>query len=234
MRSDFSKLWPPFGLRLSCGPIELSAIRDSDLLELVDAAADIHPDSLRPFPENWAGLPADARAATLARKYWAQRSSFSPNDWQLSLVVRLDGQIVGVQGAEAKAFPALRTPDTYSWLARGVQGRGVGTLMRQIICSFLFDELGATAVTSGAYDDNPASIAVSKKVGYVPNGRRLELRDGVAAAHTKFILHPSNFVRPPLPVEIHGADQFRAYLGLQMCDPGAAPQPAETCVDDAR
>ena len=43
------------------------------------------------------------------------------------------------------------------------------------MCAFLFDELDAVAITSGAYADNPASAAVSRKVGYVPNGAKLEL-----------------------------------------------------------
>ncbi|WP_375385979.1 GNAT family N-acetyltransferase [uncultured Microbacterium sp.] len=211
----FEGLWPPFHLHISCGPLELTAIRDDDMLELLDAAADVHPDSLRPFPENWAGLPEQERGATLARKFWRQRSTFTPEQWELSLVVRLGGRVVGVQGAEATAFPELRTPDTFSWLASDAQNRGVGTLMRQAMCAFLFDELGAVAITSGAYDDNPASAAVSKKVGYERNGQRLELRDGRAAPHTKFILHPANFVRPPHPVRVRGAEKFRAYAGLE-------------------
>lgn len=39
--------------------------------------------------------------------------------------------------------------------------------MRQVMCAFLFDHL---AITSSAFTDNPASLAVSRKVGYRPNG----------------------------------------------------------------
>ena len=38
--------------------------------------------------------------------------------------------------------------------------------MRQMICAFLFDHLDFEEITSGAFTDNPASLAVSRKVGY--------------------------------------------------------------------
>ena len=41
----------------------------------------------------------------------------------------------GIQGAEASRFAVLRTPDTFSWLTQSMQGRGLGTLMRQAICA---------------------------------------------------------------------------------------------------
>jgi RimJ/RimL family protein N-acetyltransferase len=97
---------------------------------------------------------------------------------------------------------------------REVQGRGVGTLMRQAICALFFDELGAHQITSGAYADNPASGAVSRKVGYAPNGTRLELRDGTAARHHKFILDREDFIRPETPISITGASGLRTLLGV--------------------
>lgn len=37
--------------------------------------------------------------------------------------------------------------------------------MRQALCAFLFDCLDAQEITAGAFVDNPASLAVSRKVG---------------------------------------------------------------------
>jgi RimJ/RimL family protein N-acetyltransferase len=125
-----------------------------------------------------------------------------------------------VQGAEASRFPVLRTPDTFSWLTQSVQGKGVGTLMRQAICTFLFDELDAYAITSGAYADNPASAAVSRKVGFASNGTKLELRDDTAAEHNKFILTRDRFVRPAEPVSIEGGAALRAFMGVPRPEDG--------------
>ena len=48
--------------------------------------------------------------------------------------------------------------------------------MRQTLCAFLFDHLDAEEITSAAFLDNPASLAVSRKVGYLPNGDFRERR----------------------------------------------------------
>jgi RimJ/RimL family protein N-acetyltransferase len=215
------ELWPPFGLSITCGPLSLRAMRDQDLPELVAAAAEgIHGDDLRPFPRAWAGQPPLELGRDLASRYWKHRATFGPDDWGLPLVGRLEGKVIGVQGAEALRYPVLRTPDTFSWLTSSVQGRGIGTLMRQAICAFLFDELDAHAITSGAYADNPASAAVSRKVGYVANGTKLELRDEQAAEHHKFILTRERFVRPHHPVVIEGGAALRALVGVPRPEDG--------------
>jgi len=208
-------LWPPFALSVTCGPLALTAVRDEDLPELAEVAASgVHGPDRRPFPHAWACLPMPDLGRDLASRYWKHRATFSPDEWDLPLVVRHEGRVVGVQGAETTRFPVLRTPDTFSWLGQSAQGRGLGTLMRQAICTLLFDELDACAVTSGAYADNPASAAVSRKVGFVPNGTRLQLRDDAAARHHMFILSPDRFVRPTTPVRIQGGAALRAFAGV--------------------
>jgi hypothetical protein len=86
--------------------------------------------------------------------------------------------------------------------------------MRQAICALFFDELDAHAITSGAYADNPASTAVSRKVGFSANGTKLELRDNTAAEHHKFILTRERFVRADEPVVVDGAAAMRAFMGV--------------------
>jgi RimJ/RimL family protein N-acetyltransferase len=214
-------LWPAFGLSIRCGPLELRVVRDEDLPELVDAAtAGVHDEGSRPFPRAWTALPPAELGRDLAGRIWRHRAAFPSDEWALPLAVRHDGRIVGLQGAEAAHYRVLRTPDTFSWLTRSAQGRGIGTLMRQAICAFLFDELDAVAVTSGAYADNLASAAVSRKVGYVANGGKLELRDDTAAEHRRFILTPERFVRPAQPVVVAGGAAMRVLAGV--------PRPGES------
>lgn len=108
-----------------------------------------------------------------------------------------------------------RSLETGSWLGRAHQGQGIGTRMRQAVCAFGFDHLGAVEITSGAFVDNPASLAVSRKVGYRPNGVvRLQRREGEAALNQKLTLCRADLVRGD-PLEVEGAQDLRTFLDLE-------------------
>ena len=95
------------------------------------------------------------------------------------------------QGFTTSDYLVTRTGETGSWLGREHQGRGIGTRMRQAMCAFLFDCLDAQVITSGAFLDNPASLAVSRKVGYRPNGqRRMVRRPGEWQVNQVLVLTP--------------------------------------------
>ncbi len=209
-------LWAPFALRVQCGPLELRAIADEDIPVIVDLVLDgVHEPGQMPFAQPWTEAPWHELARNTAAYYWSTRASFSPNDWTLDLVVRLDGQIVGVQGFHALDYLVVRTGETGSWLGRAHQGRGIGTTMRQVICALLFDHLDAHEITSAAFLDNPASLAVSRKVGYVDNGTfREQRRPGELARSRKLLLTRDRFIRPEHPVHVEGAAALRTAIGL--------------------
>ena len=208
-----SDLWPPFGLVVRSGDLTLSTITDDDLPALVDLVrSGIHPEDTMPFAIPWTRDPDIARS--FARFHWGVRASSSPRDFRVDLAVRRSGELVGAQGFSTKDYAVTRTAETGSWLASRFQGQGIGTRMRQAVCAFAFDELGAVEVTSGAFTDNPASLAVSRKVGYRPNGRvRLKRRDGEVAINQRLVLTPETFVRGE-PIRVHGAAALREFLGL--------------------
>jgi RimJ/RimL family protein N-acetyltransferase len=52
--------------------------------------------------------------------------------------------------------------------------------MRQLVVGFAFEELGALECGSGYIVGNRASAAVSRKTGYVENGRRLNVQHTTA------------------------------------------------------
>jgi len=107
-----------------------------------------------------------------------------------------------------------RVGETGSWLGREFQGRGIGTAMRQAICAFAFDHLGAEQITSAAFTDNPASNAASRKVGYRPNGLiRKARRDGEWQDSQKWLLTPETFVRG-VTITASGVDAFRSLIRL--------------------
>lgn len=207
---------PLLGLRIVAGPLELRGITDELLGPLADLAVEgIHDPEAMPFYVPWSTAPAEVLPANFARFHWSQRASFSPTRWAMDLAVFHDGELMGAQGVSTSDYVVTRSGETGSWLGRRFQGRGVGTLMRQVVCAFLFDHLDAVEVTSGAFTDNPASLGVSRKVGYRENGtRRVERRPGEVAVVQGLTLAPKDLVRAPYDLRVEGLEPFRRSIGL--------------------
>ena len=214
MATTRADLWPPFGLLVTSGDLRLTPVSDDDLPALVDLALDgIHPADAMPFKVPWTQVPGDKLPRRYAQHYWEERARFTPERFSLDFAVRRGGELVGIQGCSADHFSITRTAETGSWLSARFQGRGIGTQMRMVICTFLFDHLGATQVTSGAFVDNPASLAVSRKLGYRPNGVVRRNRQGVMALNQQLALDPRDLVRGE-PIEVSGLEPLRRFLGL--------------------
>ena len=209
----------PFGIRISAGPLELVPVTDEIIPGLVELAlGGIHPPDRMPFYFPWSTAPRDELGLNMAQFYWKSRADFSPSAWCLNLAVRFDGELVGCQDLVTHNFRITRTGETGSWLGIVHQGRGIGTAMRQAMCAFAFDELGATELTSGAFVDNPASLAVSAKLGYRPNGVQRRTRRPDELAHLQcFTLSREEFVRGA-PITVTGADSLRALIGAEIKD----------------
>lgn len=211
---DLNEVWPPYLLRITSGDLELRLIRDDDLPGLIALALDgVHDPGFMPFTFPWTDADPAEIPANFARFHWSTRAVFSPQRFALDFAVRAGGLLVGTQGLSTHDFAITRTGTTGSWLARRHHGRGIGTRMRQAICAFTFDELGATEITSGAFVDNPASLGVSRKVGYRPNGIDRKVRRGVLAEHQNLVLRPDDLVRGD-PIEVAGAVELRRFLQL--------------------
>ena len=213
---DVARLWPPFRVRVTCGPLVMRPMRDADFPEVLAVAhAGIHDPARLPFYFPW----TDAKGADLERSFlqyhWRSRSELSPEKWDLDLGVWHEGAFVGVQGVGTKDFPVTRTGETGSWLGQEFHGRGIGTLMRQAICVLCLDHLGFEEVTSGAFTDNPASLGVSRKVGYRVNGEQRLARKGELATNVQLVLRPQDLVRPPYDVDVVGADTFLDFVSAQ-------------------
>jgi RimJ/RimL family protein N-acetyltransferase len=211
----FTEIWPPSGVRLTEGDLTLSVVSDDDIPGLVELVlAGIHLPDQMPFSEPWTLADPAVLPANIVRYFSRIRAECTPEQFMLDFAVRVDGELVGTQGFSTRDFGVTRSGETGSWLGRRFQGRGIGTRMRRAVCAFAFDGLGAEEVTSGAFLDNPASLAVSRKVGYRENGVvRLKRREGEMAPNQKLVLTPDTFVRGPA-VEMVGLPALRAFLGL--------------------
>ena len=209
-------LYPVLALRVSAGPLELRGISDDDIAALADLAGrGIHPPDEMPFAVPWTDVAADELPLRFAQFHWGSRATFTPAAWTLDLVARWEGTVVGTQGFATRDFLVTRTGETGSWLGREHQGRGIGTAMRQAMCAFLFDCLDAQVITSGAFVDNPASLAVSRTVGYRPNGEhRVMRRPGEWQTNQALVLTPATLVRGTA-IAVDGLGPVRRLIGLE-------------------
>jgi RimJ/RimL family protein N-acetyltransferase len=212
------EVFPAFALEISSGPLSLHGLRAEDISVVTDlAVAGIHSADFLPFLIPWTeGSPDEVRLGA-ARFYWECFASFTPQRWHLNLVARWHGEVVGMQDVFARTdFRKTRAVETGSWLGLAFQGRGVGTLMRQLVCTFCFDYLGAELMHSAYIEGNAQAAAVSRKVGYVDNGR-YRLEDPKSSGYRweqQLLLTPQALTRPAFAVQVRGLQPFLRQLGL--------------------
>lgn len=211
---ELTEIWPLYQLVITAGDLELKIITDEDAPEFVDLVLDgVHDPDFMPFGVPWTTAPRDELPANFVRFLWARRSQTSVDEWTLPLAVRRNGELVGTQDVKGKQFMITRTASTGSWLGRRFHGQRIGTRMRQMVCTFAFDELGATEMTSAAFADNAPSLGVSRNVGYQPNGLQRVVRNGVAVDHQLLRLTPETF-NPGDPITVRGAEAVRQFLKI--------------------
>jgi RimJ/RimL family protein N-acetyltransferase len=216
-----ARAWPLFGLRLRTGGIELRLPTDPELVALADLAAQgVHAPERMPFIHPWTRRRPPELQREFLRHHWSVRASCVPERWMLNLGVFREGEPVGSQMIRATSFAVTRRVGTGSWLGEQFQGQGIGTTMRVAVLAFAFDGLAALDAESGAFEDNPASLAVSRKLGYRPNGSAVHDREGQRAREQHLLLTAEDWRAMGRPrVTIEGMDACRELLGAI---PGAA------------
>ncbi|MFF2657693.1 GNAT family N-acetyltransferase [Kitasatospora sp. NPDC058032] len=163
--------WPLLGLELVTPRLRLRLPSSDELAALADLAVQgVHDPARMPFSSGWTDLPAPERARSVIQHQWRRQGEWDPSDWSLNLVVLEEGQPVGSQALAARRFPLIREVSSASWLGLQHQGRGIGTEMRAAVLHLAFDGLGAVDAVTGAFPDNDASLAVSRKLGYLADG----------------------------------------------------------------
>ena len=208
--------WPLTRLRLRTPRLELRLPSQHDLDALATlAAAGVHDEAVQPFNVPWTDAAPPDRARGTLQYHWSQWAAWKPADWSLNLVVVRDGTVVGMQGISAKDFAVVREVDSGSWLGRAFHGQGTGTEMRAAILHLAFAGLGAEYALSSAFTDNPASQAVSRKLGYEPDGISRHVRRGQAATQVRFRLSREIWAASrTLPVTIDGLAECLPMFGL--------------------
>ncbi|GAA1331049.1 GNAT family N-acetyltransferase [Saccharothrix algeriensis] len=197
--------WPLRHLALRTPRLELRPDDDAGLLELADEALrGVHPPDRMPFGVEWTDAPRERLGLDVVQHHWSARASLSPRRWAVNFLVRLDGRVIGVQSLLGESFAVRREVTTGSWLGLRHQGTGLGTQMRAAVLLFAFDHLGARAARTSAFTDNPASLAVSRKLGYRPDGTFTQVRRGRVAAQTRLVVAREDFTRPSWQLAVTG------------------------------
>src|SRR6478736_2262763 len=162
-----ARLWPASAVRARAGDLELRWIDDELLLQLAELAGrGIHAPDAMPFEHPWTRGTADEVARSVLTYQWSLRGNVSPQAFVLEFAVLHEGVPVGIQGLTAKDWTVLRKVTSGSWLGREHQGRGIGSRMRALVLHLAFEGFGAVEAASGAFADNAASNAVSRRLGY--------------------------------------------------------------------
>jgi RimJ/RimL family protein N-acetyltransferase len=201
--------WPLFDLRVRTPHVELRYPDDDLLVELVRLAArGVHDPAVMPFSFPWTDLPPGELERGSLQYHWRNRAEWSTHAWTCDFVVMVDGGPVGSQSLHAKDFATLHLFDTGSWLGLAHQGRGIGKEMRAAVLHLGFAGLGARFAATGAYEDNLASLGVTRSLGYQPNGEIVETRRGTPARQLRFLLRRQDWeTRRRDDIEIEGLDE---------------------------
>ena len=216
--------WPLSALELVTPRLRLHVPSAAELDELAGlAAAGVHAPQVQPFTVEW----TDGEPAVVARRVlqyaWGTWSRWTPGDWSLWLAVVFDGAVIGSQEVSGRDFAVRREVGTGSWLGRDFHGKGLGTEMRAAVLELAFAGLGARYAVSGAYTDNEASLAVSRKLGYRDDGIEHHAVRGKDATLQRLRLGRADWqARRSVEVRVNGLDACLSMFGVASAGPDNA------------
>ena len=103
-----------------------------------------------------------------AAQTWVQTMlAFEPN---YNFVIDVDGLGVGVIGLEMRDDVYSRSPLIGYWLGESFWGRGIMTQSIRLITNFAFSQLHAIRIQAGVLGNNPRSMHVLEKAGFIKEG----------------------------------------------------------------
>jgi RimJ/RimL family protein N-acetyltransferase len=214
--ATLSELWPPAGVVVRTPRLELRWPSQDDLLALAGvAAAGIHDEAMMPFTVPWTRASAEGRARSVLTWNWGRWGAWRAQDWSWAAVTVVDGVVVGSQGMQAKAFGVTRTAETGSYIGREHQGRGIGKEMRAAMLHLLFAGLDGERALTGAFEDNAASLGVTRSLGYRPNGETIVDSEGARRRELLFAMDRSDWEQHRRDdIELVGVEAARPFFGL--------------------
>ena len=124
----------------------------------------------------WLARPAFPVALAATRGYCDGAATRAEVDGELDLaIVGTDGPMGVITWRLAGASPVQRETGSSIgyWLGQRYWGQGVMTTAARALLARIFALPEVTAVYSGIFDGNAASLAVQRKLGFVEDGRAM-------------------------------------------------------------
>ncbi|MDR6319400.1 GNAT family N-acetyltransferase [Actinoplanes couchii] len=209
--------YPPLNVRIRTPRITLAGASD-DLLERLVPLVRAGIADTEPWPfDDPIAFYADSpeREWRWLRGIWAGRGKVTPDAWRLYFAVLVDGEPAGMQDLTARNFTRFGTVTSFSWLAPGFRGRGLGREMRTAILHLAFAGLDAREAGSDAFTDNEPSNHISRALGYEPNGTDWDTRRGQPALIQQWRLTRENWEKNRRDdITLSGVPQCREVLAL--------------------
>lgn len=209
--------YPPLNVEVRTPRLTLAGASDELLERLVPHVRAGVADS-EPWPfDDPSSFYADSpeREWRWLRAVWSGRGRLSPDAWRLYFAVVVDGEPVGMQDLTASHFTRFGTVSSFSWLAPGSRGKGLGKEMRAAVLHLAFAGLGAREAGSDAFFDNAASNSVSRGLGYEPNGTDWDTRRGEPALIQQWRLTREAWEKVPRDdIELSGVAECLPVLGI--------------------
>jgi RimJ/RimL family protein N-acetyltransferase len=212
-----SSAWPLFALRVTTPRLTLRLPPEADLLPLAEQAAGrvVTPEQAG-FMGPWTQIPSPEFERSFMQYHWAQRANWSAERWSLDLGIYPAGHdaAVGVMGVVAEDFARMRSAQTGSWLLPEWRGQGMGREAREAMLHLLFEGLGAREARSSAHPDNAPSNAVSRALGYRPDGTEPFSAGGEESVTATRLLLTREHRRRRTDVVLAGLEECRPLFGL--------------------
>jgi RimJ/RimL family protein N-acetyltransferase len=209
--------WPLFGLSIETPRLTLRYPTDDGLAALNNLAGrGIHHPDVMPFDIPWTDEPPETRPQHSLQFYWGTRANWKPTNWHITMMVKEGDAVVGVQGMVASDFAVKRQVSTGSWVGQAYQGHGIGKEMRAAILHLAFAGLGAQRATSAAFENNAASLAVSRALGYLENGDDIAAPRGAPMRQIRLLLTRETWEKNRRPdIQIHGLEPCLTMFGIE-------------------
>jgi RimJ/RimL family protein N-acetyltransferase len=216
-RPGVAYTYPPLNVEVRTPRLTLAGASDELLERLVPLVRAGVADT-EPWPMDDPSsfyLDSPEREWRWLRGVWAGRGRVSPDSWRLYFAVLVDGEPAGMQDLTGKDFTRFGTVTSFSWLAPGRRGQGLGREMRAAILHLAFAGLGAREAGSDAFFDNEASNRVSRGLGYEPNGTDWDTRRGEPALIQRWRLTRDAWERGRrADIALAGAGECLPVLGI--------------------
>lgn len=216
-RLGVAHTYPPLNVEVRTPRVTLAGASDELLERLVPLVRAGIADA-EPWPfDDPISFYADSpeREWQWLRGIWAGRARVTPDSWRLYFAVLVDGEPVGMQDLIGRNFTRFGTVSSFSWLAPGSRGQGLGKEMRAAVLHLAFAGLSAREAGSDAFVDNEASNRVSRGLGYEPNGTDWDTRRGEPARIQQWRLTRDAWERVRRDdIELAGVEECLPVLGI--------------------